>query len=329
MNPSAAFAAVLADELVRCGMREAVLAPGSRSAPLALALHDRAAAGELRLHVRIDERSASFLALGLAKAGRRPVALVCTSGTAAAHFHAAVIEADEACVPLLVLTADRPPELRGTGANQTIDQLKLYGPAVRWFCEVGVPEARAGMVSYWRSLACRAWAVAAGEAGGPVPPGPVHLNVPLREPLVPGAEGAGGRKGRAPGEWRAPGEGRAPGAMALAGPSRSPAARTAPPGQHSGPLSPRLPGRPPSWPGPSAAWSCAVTAIMTRRRCSTWPRRPDGRYWPSRHRAPGAAATPCRPTATCSMPRPSAPRTSRTSSSRRAGPACRAASWRS
>src|ERR1700735_2049025 len=166
VNPSAAFAAVLADELVRCGMREAVLAPGSRSAPLALALHDRAAAGELRLHVRVDERSASFLALGLAKADRRPVALVCTSGTAAAHFHAAVIEADEACVPLLVLTADRPPELRGTGANQTIDQLKLYGPAVRWFCEVGVPEARAGMVSYWRSLACRAWAVAAGEAGG-------------------------------------------------------------------------------------------------------------------------------------------------------------------
>jgi 2-succinyl-5-enolpyruvyl-6-hydroxy-3-cyclohexene-1-carboxylate synthase len=187
VNPSAAFAAVLTDELVRCGIREAVLAPGSRSAPLALAVHDRAAAGQLRLHVRIDERSASFLALGLAKASGRPVVLVCTSGTAAAHFHAAVIEADEACVPLLVLTADRPPELRGTGANQTIDQLKLYGPAVRWFCEVGVPEARAGMVSYWRSLACRAWAVAAGEAGGPVPPGPVHLNVPLREPLVPDA----------------------------------------------------------------------------------------------------------------------------------------------
>jgi 2-succinyl-5-enolpyruvyl-6-hydroxy-3-cyclohexene-1-carboxylate synthase len=198
VNPSGAFAGVLADELIRCGLREAVLAPGSRSAPLALALHDRAAAGQLRLHVRIDERSASFLALGLAKASRRPVAVVCTSGSAAAHFHPAVIEADEACVPLLVLTADRPPELRGTGANQTIDQLKLYGPAVRWFCEVGVPEARAGMVGYWRSLACRAWALAAGMAGGPVPPGPVHLNVPLREPLVPDRTGRASPAGASP-----------------------------------------------------------------------------------------------------------------------------------
>ncbi|HEV2241630.1 MAG TPA: 2-succinyl-5-enolpyruvyl-6-hydroxy-3-cyclohexene-1-carboxylic-acid synthase [Streptosporangiaceae bacterium] len=190
MNPSTAFATVFTDELVRCGLREAVLAPGSRSAPLALALHDRSRAGSpagqaLRLHVRIDERSAAFLALGLAKASRRPVALVCTSGTAAAHFHPAVIEADESGVPLLVLTADRPPELRGTGANQTIDQLKLYGSAARWFCEAGVPEARPGMAGYWRSLACRAWAVASGGAGGF--PGPVHVNVPLRDPLVPGA----------------------------------------------------------------------------------------------------------------------------------------------
>jgi 2-succinyl-5-enolpyruvyl-6-hydroxy-3-cyclohexene-1-carboxylate synthase len=183
VNPSTAFGIVLTDELIRCGVREAVLAPGSRSAPLALALHDRAEAGDLRLHVRIDERSAGFAALGLAKASRRPVVLVCTSGTAAAHFHAAVIEADESGVPLLVLTADRPPELRGTGANQTIDQLKLYGTAVRWFCETGVPEARPGMAGYWRSLACRAWALASGEGGGC--PGPVHLNVPLREPLVP------------------------------------------------------------------------------------------------------------------------------------------------
>ena len=191
MNPATARATVLVDELARCGLAEAVVAPGSRNAPLAMALWEEAArsAGRLRLHVRIDERSAAFLALGLAKLSRRPVAVVCTSGTAAAHFHAAVMEAGEAGVPLLVLTADRPPELRGTGANQTVDQLKLYGDAVRWFCEVGVPEARPGMNAYWRSLACRAWASAAGTAG--TMPGPVHLNLSLREPLVPDRAGAG------------------------------------------------------------------------------------------------------------------------------------------
>jgi 2-succinyl-5-enolpyruvyl-6-hydroxy-3-cyclohexene-1-carboxylate synthase len=181
VNPATALARVLVDELRRCGLREAVVAPGSRSAPLAMALY---AAPDIRLHVRVDERSAAFLALGLAKASRAPVAVVCTSGTAAAHFHAAVIEADESAVPLLVLTADRPPELRGTGANQAIDQIKLYGPAVRWFCEVGVPEGPAPpMASYWRSLACRAWAQAAGTGGGTA--GPVHLNVAFRDPLVP------------------------------------------------------------------------------------------------------------------------------------------------
>jgi 2-succinyl-5-enolpyruvyl-6-hydroxy-3-cyclohexene-1-carboxylate synthase len=213
MNPSTAFATVLADELVRCGLREAVLAPGSRSAPLALALYDRSRAGRppgaaLRLHVRIDERSAAFLALGLAKASRRPVALVCTSGTAAAHFHPAVIEADESGVPLLVLTADRPPELRGTGANQTIDQLRLYGSAVRWFCEAGVPEARPGMAGYWRSLACRAWATASGAAGGFA--GPVHVNVPLRDPLVPDADAAA--DGGSAAAWPEPLDGRRDGA---------------------------------------------------------------------------------------------------------------------
>ena len=111
---------------------------------MAMALHDLAAAGRVRLHVRIDERSASFTALGLAKASRRPVAVLCTSGTAAANFHPAVIEADESGVPLLVLTADRPPELRGTGASQTIDQVKLYGAAVRWYAESGVPQAQSG-----------------------------------------------------------------------------------------------------------------------------------------------------------------------------------------
>jgi 2-succinyl-5-enolpyruvyl-6-hydroxy-3-cyclohexene-1-carboxylate synthase len=146
-------------------------------------------AGRVRLHVRIDERSAAFTALGLAKASRRPVAVLCTSGTAAANFHPAVIEADESAVPLLVLTADRPPELRGTGASQTIDQVKLYGSAVRWYAESGVPERRPGMAAYWRSLACRAWANAAGALGAL--PGPVHLNLPLRDPLVPDSGPAG------------------------------------------------------------------------------------------------------------------------------------------
>jgi len=203
---------VLVDELARCGLAEAVIAPGSRNAPLAMALWEQAARrpGRPRLHVRIDERSAAFLALGLAKLSRRPVALVCTSGTAAAHFHAAVIEADEAGVPLLVLTADRPPELRGTGANQTVDQLKLYGSAVRWFCEVGVPEARPGMNAYWRSLACRAWASAAGAAG--TVPGPVHLNLSLREPLVPDAAETGRPGPDVPSAWPEPLAGRAGGA---------------------------------------------------------------------------------------------------------------------
>ena len=161
MNPSTAFGTVFADELVRCGLREVVVAPGSRSTPMAMAFHELDRAGRVRLHVRIDERSAAFTALGLAKASRRPAAVLCTSGTAAANFHPAVIEADEAAVPLLVLTADRPPELRGTGANQTIDQVKLYGGAVRWYAEAGVPETGPGMVGYWRSLACQAWAQAA------------------------------------------------------------------------------------------------------------------------------------------------------------------------
>jgi 2-succinyl-5-enolpyruvyl-6-hydroxy-3-cyclohexene-1-carboxylate synthase len=209
VNPATALASVLTDELRRCGLREVVLAPGSRSAPLALAFYEASrSAPELRLHVRVDERSAAFLALGLAKASGRPAAVLCTSGTAAAHFHAAVIEADEAGVPLIVLTADRPPELRGTGANQSIDQVKLYGGAVRWFGETGVPEARPGMGGYWRSLACRAWALASGAAGGV--PGPVHLNVALRDPLVPGALDLAGGPGT--GQWPEPLDGRPDGA---------------------------------------------------------------------------------------------------------------------
>jgi 2-succinyl-5-enolpyruvyl-6-hydroxy-3-cyclohexene-1-carboxylate synthase len=174
VNPSTALARVLVDELVRCGVREAVLAPGSRSAPLAFALHAADAAGRLRLHVRIDERSGGFLALGLAKASGRPAVVVTTSGTAAANLHPAVLEAAHAGVPLLALTADRPQELRGVGANQTVDQLGLFGSAAR-FVELGAPEIRAGQNAYWRSTVCRA--VAAG--------GPVQLNLALREPLVP------------------------------------------------------------------------------------------------------------------------------------------------
>jgi 2-succinyl-5-enolpyruvyl-6-hydroxy-3-cyclohexene-1-carboxylate synthase len=186
VNPSTALAATVIDELIRCGLTEVVVAPGSRSAPLAMEFFRRAQLGDVRLSVRIDERSAGFTALGLAKVSRRPVAIVCTSGTAAAHFHAAVIEADESNVPLLVLTADRPPELRGTGANQTIDQLKLYGSAVRWFCEVGVADAL--LPQYWRSALARAWGLASGAAGGPA--GPVHLNLAFRDPLVPDGHGA-------------------------------------------------------------------------------------------------------------------------------------------
>ncbi|WP_046470766.1 2-succinyl-5-enolpyruvyl-6-hydroxy-3-cyclohexene-1-carboxylic-acid synthase [Allosalinactinospora lopnorensis] len=194
MNPSTALARVLVDELARCGLAEAVVAPGSRSTPLALAL---VAHPEIRVHVRIDERSASFLALGLARASRRTVALVCTSGTAAANFHPAVLEADQSRIPLLLLTADRPPELRGTGANQTIDQIELYGTAVRFFTEVGVPEPVPGAVDYWRSLACRAWAASIMDR-----PGPVHLNLAFRDPLVPDDSEAGQ-------EWPEPLAGRA------------------------------------------------------------------------------------------------------------------------
>ncbi|MFZ0323146.1 MAG: 2-succinyl-5-enolpyruvyl-6-hydroxy-3-cyclohexene-1-carboxylic-acid synthase [Actinomycetes bacterium] len=183
MNPSTALATVLVDELLRCGVREAVLSPGSRSTALALALQTADDDGRLRLHVRIDERSAGYLALGLAKASGSPVPVVTTSGTAAANLHPAVLEADQSGVPLLVVTADRPPELRSTGANQTIDQVKLFGDAVRLFAEVGTPDRVVGLTAYWRALAGRAVAEALGTLTRD--PGPVHLNCAFREPLVP------------------------------------------------------------------------------------------------------------------------------------------------
>src|SRR3954447_22766734 len=170
----ATFCATLADEWVRCGLRQAIVAPGSRSTPMALAL---AARTDLSIEIFHDERSASFAALGVALATGVPTALLCTSGTAAAHFHAAVVEAHQSGVPMLVLTADRPPELHGVGAPQTIEQANLYGNAVRWFHDPGVAadEER----TTWRSVASQAWRRATGDR-----PGPVHLNLPFREPLV-------------------------------------------------------------------------------------------------------------------------------------------------
>jgi 2-succinyl-5-enolpyruvyl-6-hydroxy-3-cyclohexene-1-carboxylate synthase len=168
------------DELVRCGMTHAVTCPGSRNAPLALTL--AAQPGLVAVSV-IDERSAGFVALGMAKAGGRPVAITCTSGTAAANLHPAVAEAWEARVPLIVLTADRPPELREVGAGQAIDQMKLYGSAAKWFVEVGSHDPGRETAVHHRALACRAWWTAAGGR-----PGPVHLNFPLREPLAPSRE---------------------------------------------------------------------------------------------------------------------------------------------
>ncbi|MDP9642758.1 2-succinyl-5-enolpyruvyl-6-hydroxy-3-cyclohexene-1-carboxylate synthase [Actinopolyspora lacussalsi] len=182
MNPATAQAEVIVDELVRNGLRHAVLSPGSRNAALAFALHRAASRRRLALHVRIDERSAGFLALGIAAASGEPVAVVCTSGTAATNLHPAVTEAGHAGVPLLVLTADRPPELRAAGANQTIDQHGLYGTSVRWFDELAVAENRPGQHAYWRGQTCRAVRAALGAAR---PAAPVHLNLPFREPLVP------------------------------------------------------------------------------------------------------------------------------------------------
>jgi 2-succinyl-5-enolpyruvyl-6-hydroxy-3-cyclohexene-1-carboxylate synthase len=168
------------DELARCGMTDACTSPGSRCSPLVLAL---ARDPGLRTWSHVDERCAGFFALGLAKASGRPGAVVVTSGTAAAELTPAVHEAREARVPMLVLTADRPPELREVGAGQTIDQVELYGSAAKWFFEVGVHDAAPERVRWIRALACRAyWSALDGR------PGVVHLNFPLREPLVPQAE---------------------------------------------------------------------------------------------------------------------------------------------
>jgi len=177
-NANTALTSAFAEELARGGLRLAVISPGSRSTPLAVALWRQP---EIEVSVIVDERSAGFFALGAAQASGEPVALLCTSGTALVNYHPAVVEADESGIPLVVLSADRPPELRGIGAGQTIDQIKAFGSSVRWFCEVGTHEADDGGLLHYRSVACRALAAARGE----VRPGPVHLNLPWREPLAP------------------------------------------------------------------------------------------------------------------------------------------------
>ncbi len=179
-NPNTHWAAIFVDELAANGLEAVCLAPGSRSTPLALAF---AAQPEIQIYRHLDERSAGFFALGLGLAPQRPVALVCTSGTAAANFHPAIIEAYYSHVPLLVLTADRPAELRGSGANQTIDQIKMYGDHVRWSVEVPTPQPNAPdvILRHLRTLAARAYATADGLVKGPV-----HLNFPFRKPLEPG-----------------------------------------------------------------------------------------------------------------------------------------------
>ncbi|HYM14191.1 MAG TPA: 2-succinyl-5-enolpyruvyl-6-hydroxy-3-cyclohexene-1-carboxylic-acid synthase [Dehalococcoidia bacterium] len=165
------------DELARSGVREACVCPGSRSTPIAMLLHDHPG---IRVWMHLDERSASYFALGMAKASRRPVALLATSGTAAANFAPAVAEARYGRVPLVVLTADRPPELRELGAPQTIDQSRMYGSHAKWWLEMPLPEASEGSARHARMVAARA-AITASEA----PAGPVHLNFPFREPLIP------------------------------------------------------------------------------------------------------------------------------------------------
>lgn len=199
LNAATALALTVVDELVRGGVRDLVLSPGSRSAALALAAHAADAEGRLRLHTRLDERTAGFLALGLARTSRRPVAVLTTSGTAVANLHPAVLEADHAGLPLVVLTADRPASLRGTGANQTTLQPGVYAGAVRSAHDVapGAPGQReAEQVAGWRSLVARSLLTATGCADAA--PGPVHLNVQLAEPMTPDAEDG----------WSAPVDGR-------------------------------------------------------------------------------------------------------------------------
>src|SRR5213080_3548150 len=176
-NPAYIYAVVFVDELQRAGILNVVICPGSRSTHLAMAFVAQTA---IRTWMHVDERSAAFFGLGMAKQLRKPVALLCTSGTAAANFLPALVEAKLSHVPLLVLTADRPHELRDNGAPQSIDQNRLYGTYTKWFVELALPEATDAALRYIRTIAARA----AGSAQA-IPAGPVHLNFPFREPLTP------------------------------------------------------------------------------------------------------------------------------------------------
>ncbi|WP_232715601.1 2-succinyl-5-enolpyruvyl-6-hydroxy-3-cyclohexene-1-carboxylic-acid synthase [Gordonia metallireducens] len=188
-NPSTLQARVIVDEMIRGGVREAVLCPGSRNAPLAFALHAADAAGRLRLHVRIDERSAGYLALGLAVSSKEPVPIVMTSGTAVANMGPAVFEANYARVPLVVISANRPYELLGSGANQTVEQFGLFGTQVRAAISLGLAERDLDTNSQWRSAVGRVLAAARGARTGNA--GPVQFDIPLREPLVPDPDEVG------------------------------------------------------------------------------------------------------------------------------------------
>jgi 2-succinyl-5-enolpyruvyl-6-hydroxy-3-cyclohexene-1-carboxylate synthase len=182
-NTNTLWASVAVETLVRLGLTTAIVCPGSRSTPLTMALASHSA---LEVMPILDERSAGFFAVGCAKRLRQPVVLVCTSGTAGANFYPAVIEASETGLPLLVLTADRPPEMRDCASGQTIDQQKLFGNFLNWYTEMATPVATAPMLAYLRQTMIHAW----GKSQQPTP-GPVHLNFPFRDPLSPLVEPEG------------------------------------------------------------------------------------------------------------------------------------------
>jgi 2-succinyl-5-enolpyruvyl-6-hydroxy-3-cyclohexene-1-carboxylate synthase len=211
VNPSTTQAGVVVDELIRGGVRDVVLCPGSRNAPLAFALQDADRSGRIRLHVRIDERTAGYLAIGLAITAGAPVCIAMTSGTAVANLGPAVVEANYARVPLIVLSANRPYELLGTGANQTMEQLGYFGTQVRATISLGLaedaPERMDSLNATWRSATCRVLAAATGSRTANA--GPVQFDIPLREPLVPDGEPHGalvpqGRPGGKPWTYTPP-----------------------------------------------------------------------------------------------------------------------------